>query len=530
MSQKFIVMNTCRTCLKSPANKNISELDKGIEGDNKQCVEIMAFCLDIKVTKDSMITTNLCYNCYRKIISFYKFKTLSLKIDAYLRSLDDVDVDENGVKHENFLESDDHGTNSVEVDNTEIRKEIDSDVFSLGNVKIDDIDVQSEETLGDTETYEDYNILDEQILEVPKTSNIESHDTKDVAFDEGIDGGEPCCTIVDIKSENIGNRAERTAKKCKKLGSKKKPLIQVDKKVKEQKNNGKVLQQKRKKRSSKKPQTHKAKKAKDLKENGMVSQGPHICEQCGVTVIDIKSHSLTHKFKDERKMLKCKACPKLFISRGGRRRHFNVHHLGRKAKCDICNGHYVNLNTHIMQVHKKAELRFVCVMCGRRFVSRHVLDQHMYTHTKARDILFECDLCHKKYVLKENLRDHIKRVHEHVKNYQCEHCPKSFFARNGIIYHLRMHTKERPFECGECGKAFTIKKVLRAHMLVHSRTKDFKCKLCHLGFRAASNLKTHMITHTKEKRFSCQYCGKRFGRPDSCRRHEAGHQKQPAAD
>ncbi|XP_063618283.1 zinc finger protein 652-A-like isoform X2 [Cydia splendana] len=443
MFQKLIVMNTCRTCLKSPANKNISELAKGIEDDYKQCADIMAFCLDIKVTGDSKITTNLCYNCYRKIISFYKFKTLSLKNDALLRSLDDVQlkeqklsfyVDENGVKHENFLEPDDYGPNLVEYGNTEIRNKIDCNAFSLGNVKIDDIDVKYEETLGDTETYEDYNIVDEDILGDPLTY-YKYHDIReDEASDDDVDGGEPCCKIENIQSDNIRSGAKGTATKYKKLGSKKKPQIQAAKKVKQQNDNGKMLQTKRKKRSSKKLQNT-AKKIKE--ENGKVSLGPHICEQCGVTVIDIKSHSLTHKFKDERKKLKCKACPKLFVSRGGRRRHFNIHHLGRKAKCDICNGHYVHLNTHIMQVHKKAELRFACVTCGRRCVSRPALDKHMYTHAKTVDKLFECDLCHKKFTFKNQLKDHIKRVHENVKDYQCEHCSKTFFSKYEVISHLR---------------------------------------------------------------------------------------------
>ncbi|XP_061713727.1 zinc finger protein 391-like [Cydia pomonella] len=497
-------MTTCRTCLKSPANKNISELGNGIEDDSKQCVDIVAFCLDIKITEDSKITTNLCYDCYRKIISFYKFKILSLKNDAYLRSVHDVQskvqkvsfyVDENGVKHANFVESDDFGPNLVKDGNTEIRKDIDRDVFSLGNVKIDDIKVKCEEKLGDTQTYEDHGTIDEE------TQTYEGHDTIEYllypsvsisscpATDGSRDGGEPSSKEKDIKSKNI-KRANRMAPKHKKRSS----------------------------------------KIKDLKKDGKVSQGPHTCEQCGITVIDIKSHSLTHKSKDERKMLKCKACPKLFVSRGGRRRHFNVHHLGRKAKCDICNGNYVHLDTHIKQVHKKDELRFACVTCGRRFVSRPVLDQHMVTHAETIDKPFKCDLCPKKYAFKQCLRDHIKRTHENKRNYQCEYCTKTFYARNELINHLRIHTMERPFECGECGKAFTWKRALVSHMLVHSGIRDFKCQRCDQSCRTASDLKTHMITHTKEKRFSCQYCGKRFGRADSCRRHEAGHQKQPAAD
>ncbi|XP_063533766.1 zinc finger protein 1 homolog [Cydia strobilella] len=515
MRQKLTAMNTCRTCLKSPANKNILELGKDIEEDNTQSVDVLAFCLDIKVTEDSKITTNLCCDCYRIIISFYKFKTLSLKNDAYLRSLDDMQLndqkisfymDENGVKHANFLGPDDYGSNLVDDGNTEIRTDVKyEETFGVCQIyenhgtideetqTYEDHGTIDEETLRDTQTYEDHDTIEDFLY--PAVS-ISSHPSPLMDDDDGCrDGGEPskAIKVEDIKSKNV-KRANRIAPKGKK-------------------------------RSSKKPRIRTAKKKQGLKKDGKVSQGPHTCEQCGVTVIDIKSHSLTHKSKDERKKLKCKACPKQFVSRGGRRRHFIVHHLGRKSKCDICNGEYVNLDTHIKQVHKKEELRFVCVTCERRFVSRPVLDEHMNTHAGIVDKQFACDLCPKKYAIKKCLGDHIKRTHEQKRNYQCEYCTKRFFAKTDFINHLRMHTKERPFECAECGKTFTWRRGLVLHMLVHSGARDYKCQLCDQRCRTASELKIHMITHTKEKRHSCQYCGKRFGRADSCRRHEAGHQK-----
>lgn len=145
----------CRTCLGTPANKLISDLGKGLKWSNKNCFEIIAFCLDVEVTKDSKITTNLCSKCYRKIITLYKFKALSLKNDSYLKSLYpvvqlngqklSVYVDENGIKHENFLEPDEFGPSLVEDCNEELKIEI--DVKTADSQENLEVDVKNEDTL-----------------------------------------------------------------------------------------------------------------------------------------------------------------------------------------------------------------------------------------------------------------------------------------------------------------------------------------------------------------------------------------------
>ncbi|XP_063533549.1 uncharacterized protein LOC134743854 [Cydia strobilella] len=155
-------MNMCRTCLKTPADKRILELEKVIKDGNKNSFHVMLFCLDIEVIEDSKITTNLCNNCYRKIISFYKFKTLSLKNDAYLKSLEpavqledqklSVYVDENGIKHENFLDPDDFGPSLVE-NNAEFKIEVEvKEDKPLEDTKIH---VKNEDTLQDSESDEE---------------------------------------------------------------------------------------------------------------------------------------------------------------------------------------------------------------------------------------------------------------------------------------------------------------------------------------------------------------------------------------
>ncbi|XP_061713728.1 gastrula zinc finger protein XlCGF46.1-like [Cydia pomonella] len=464
-------MNTCRTCLKTPANKDISDLEKGTKDDNIKYIDIMLFCLDIKVTEDSKITTNLCNNCFRKIISFYKFKALSQKNDAYLKSLHPdlrlvdrkltVYVDEYGVKHENPLETDDYGPSLVEC-NADIKVEVNVKKENTFELEVEEL--KGEETVGDA-NYGDIG-----------------------PFEDVVPHEEPLSVVQNINHEHFSRTKEKASNRKRQNGTNKKVKLCKGTNVQER----------------------------------------QICEECGMSVLDLQAHSISHQPKEERRMLQCKACPKMFVTKGGRHRHYKIAHLGLKSKCDICNKEVISLSIHKLQMHNRSALPFCCVTCARRFVSQQALDMHMIIHT--RDLAFECDVCHKKFRSKGHVSRHIRQVHVKEKNHQCEICSKAFFDKNMLQEHLGSHTTERPFQCSECGMSFSTKTTLRKHRIVHSDVKKYHCEYCDMSFKTNSYLKSHMIKHTKEKRYPCQYCDKRFGRSDYRRRHElTAHQKHLTA-
>ncbi|XP_063361935.1 zinc finger protein 883-like isoform X1 [Cydia amplana] len=457
------MVNMCRTCLETTADKHISDLEKGLRWSNKNRFEIMAFCLDIEVTEDSKITKNLCSKCYRKIIQFFKFKTLSLKNDSYLKSLDpvvqlndqklSVYVDENGIKHENFLDPEEFGPSLVEDCNEGLKIEI--DVKKDNSVEDLEVDVKNEDTLEGDEPDNEWN-----------------------------DGPlSPLCVVQKEESDNIKNTK------------------------------GKV----RKKRT----RPRRVKSQKKDKPN----QELQVCEECGKSVRNIKEHSLLHLPKEERRRVQCKACPKTFATFSGRYNHYKYAHLGLKPTCDICNKVVRCLNVHKMQVHNPSALPYGCVSCERRFVSQSALDEHMVAHTK--DPKFECDICQKKFRLKHLVLKHIRKVHENERNYQCDVCAKTFFDKGLLQRHAKTHSKMRLYKCNECGLALKTKDTLRSHLLIHRSYKEYPCQLCSKRFQKINNLRVHMVTHTKEKRFECRYCGVRFGRSHHRSRHEfTAHQKQ----
>ncbi|XP_063380548.1 zinc finger protein 62-like [Cydia fagiglandana] len=462
------MVNMCRTCLETPADKLISELEKGLRWSDKNCFEIMAFCLDIEVTQDSKITSNLCSKCYRKIITYYKFKSLSLKNDSYLKSLDSVDqlndqklsvyVDEDGIKHENFLDPEEFGPSLVEECNEGLKIEI---------------DVKKDNSLEDLEV----NVKNEDTLEGDEPDNDQLNDEVD----------EPLCVIQKEKSGSIKNTKGKVRKK----------------------------------------RIHPRRVKSQIKESP--NQKLQVCEECGKSVRNIKDHSLQHLPKEERLRVQCKVCPKTFATFSGRYNHYKYAHLGLKPKCDICNKVVRCLKVHKMQVHDPSALPHSCVSCERRFVTQSALDVHMVAHTK--DPKYECDICQKKFRLKHHVLKHIQKIHEKEKNYQCDVCAKPFFEKVLFQRHAKTHSMKRLYKCDECGLALKTKDTLKSHLLIHRSNKDYQCELCSRRFQKLDYLRVHMVTHTKEKRFECRYCGVRFGRSHHRSRHEfTAHQKQLTAE
>ncbi|XP_061713734.1 zinc finger protein OZF-like isoform X2 [Cydia pomonella] len=381
-------MNICRTCLKTPADTHLSELEKCLNEDNKNYLDVMLFCLDIKV--------------------------LSLKNDAYLKSLDSgvqlpdqkltVYVDENGIKHENYLDSDDFGPSVLEDCNTEIKVE--------GNVKVEDkVDVKIES---------------------------DNEDTHNVESDE-----EPLSVVQKVKKkyEDIREQTKVKAPKRKKFSHPKKTL----------------------KKSTEK---HEA----------------QICEECGKTFRNLKEHLLQHQPETKRRKVQCQACPKLFLNKGDRHRHYKTVHLGLKKKCSICNKEVTRLSVHMAR-HNPATLRFPCVECERRFVSQTELDAHVISHTNNYEYAHECHICQKKFSRKPFVARHIRQVHEKERKHQCKLCPKAFFTNSALQEHLGTHSKKRLYECNECGLALKTKETLRAHLTVHSGVNNYQCELCDKSFR-----------------------------------------------
>ncbi|KAJ4932170.1 hypothetical protein JOQ06_010596 [Pogonophryne albipinna] len=238
----------------------------------------------------------------------------------------------------------------------------------------------------------------------------------------------------------------------------------------------------------------------------------------------------------EKEMLACEKCPRVFNTRWYLEKHMNVTHR-RMQICDKCGKKFVleselalhqqtdcekniqcvscnksfkklwSLHEHIKIVHGYAEKKFSCEICEKKFYTMAHVRKHMVAHTK--DMPFTCETCGKSFKRSMSLKVHSLQ-HSGEKPFRCENCDERFQYKYQLRSHMSIHIGHKQFMCQWCGKDFNMKQYFDEHMKTHTGEKPFICEICGKSFTSRPNMKRHRRTHTGEKPYPCEVCGQRF--------------------
>ncbi|CAL1587947.1 unnamed protein product [Knipowitschia caucasica] len=239
---------------------------------------------------------------------------------------------------------------------------------------------------------------------------------------------------------------------------------------------------------------------------------------------------------EEKEMLACEKCPRVFNTRWYLEKHMNVTHR-RMQICDKCGKKFVleselalhqqtdcerniqciscnksfkklwSLHEHIKIVHGYAEKKFSCEICEKKFYTMAHVRKHMVAHTK--DMPFTCETCGKSFKRSMSLKVHSLQ-HSGEKPFRCENCDERFQYKYQLRSHMSIHIGHKQFMCQWCGKDFNMKQYFDEHMKTHTGEKPFICEICGKSFTSRPNMKRHRRTHTGEKPYPCEVCGQRF--------------------
>ena len=128
--------------------------------------------------------------------------------------------------------------------------------------------------------------------------------------------------------------------------------------------------------------------------------------------------------------------------------------------------------------------------------------------------LFKCEKCVFKTVRKGDLKQHIKAIHDKIKDFKCNYdlCKYTCSSNSGLNTHINaVHNKIKSFKCNYefCKFACSGNSILNQHIKsIHNKIKNVKCNydLCEFTCSANGNLKQHVKQiHTQIKDFKCTY-------------------------
>ncbi|KAG1675733.1 Transcription factor IIIA [Nymphon striatum] len=165
--------------------------------------------------------------------------------------------------------------------------------------------------------------------------------------------------------------------------------------------------------------------------------------ECNICGLQFRKHQhlKVHSFEHTNiKPFKCTLCEKSFLIPSKLRSHQKVHtgyicsHPGCSAKVEK----WTEMRKHMKMMHPSVH---VCQICDKNFLNRSNLKSHIKIHENEREA-FHCpyDNCVRYYFFPNNLRQHIKSVHEGHR-FKCDHdgCNKAFKKKKNLVQHEELH-------------------------------------------------------------------------------------------
>ena len=225
-----------------------------------------------------------------------------------------------------------------------------------------------------------------------------------------------------------------------------------------------------------------------------------------------KGRSFRRAQKNNKVLVECHHCFKVFWGLNALTMHFKSRHPGLKAfKCDRCDKEFVypmGLNHHIRVQHEN-KMAFFCRVCNLRLPSRQKKDFHYKEEHGDKKPLYACDKCGEEFWFYDILRTHKKNKHRlRLKCLKCKFCRKKFYGDKKLHEHIAaVHKDDKLFKCSICNKEYPCKKTFEHHQKSHS---CLKCKICGTtGFRSKTALEQHRkSTHVTNHWIKCKTCGK----------------------
>ena len=209
---------------------------------------------------------------------------------------------------------------------------------------------------------------------------------------------------------------------------------------------------------------------------------------------------------------KCKHCTHETSLKRSMKDHLKTRHdIIGKLKCKKCSYetfNKTNFKRHTRTVHEKIK-DHICNVCERRYSDKANLKNHtVIAHNFGGDKL-KCDKCSYETGLKQLLDQHIKSVHDKIRDHACKICGFTTSVASELNIHMKSkHLKIRDKICDECGYATTRSTYLNTHIKsMHLMQKEHICSKCGYAATQKHQLRMHQISaHNMGEKLRCDQC------------------------
>lgn len=268
-----------------------------------------------------------------------------------------------------------------------------------------------------------------------------------------------------------------------------------------------------------------------------------VCEYCLKVCQDavkLKAHIKVHTAK---KCFECEICGITLNTKKQFDKHKKqAHSQSNKQETDLrqcrrChfttndeNAFSSHMKHHYNQVHYEQILRkrsrnhmkeYLCAYCPKTFAYIKMVKDHEDFYHGEKQSACICDICGKKFLTNTRVRAHKKTAHSKNRPFFCNICPKAFKLKGMLTRHLKDHT-EKNIACAHCDKKFSLPCYLRVHMRTHTNEKPYECHLCDQKFAMKVRLSYHLANHKGILR-ECEFCSEKFKNVAKLRIHRFEH-------
>ena len=81
--------------------------------------------------------------------------------------------------------------------------------------------------------------------------------------------------------------------------------------------------------------------------------------------------------------------------------------------------------------------KFQCEFCFKEISRKNNLNEHIKKIHQEQQLVILCEICEKTFANNQYLRIHFKCVHEEQKNFKCESCKKKFNRKSHLMVHIQ---------------------------------------------------------------------------------------------